>query len=518
MLCCALLVRLTSRGPVFFRQTRVGRQGRSFALIKFRSMLHGVEALGAAVALDGDRRLTPVGAFLRRTKLDELPQLANVLRGEMSLVGPRPRVPSEVDLDDPQQRILLSIRPGLTSPASIHHRSEADFCARHPNPQAVHRLKLLPQKLSLDGEYVHSPTLRGDLKLMALTFLLVFISTRPFATGGLIKGREPWPFGRKCQLLLDLVVYVGAAWLTYRLRYEAGFLDFYRRQMWLFIIFVPPLRVMINRWCGVYDLMWRYVNLVDASLIAAALAPVTLVLFSLRLWLPLTSSGATLLHVPLSVAALEYLVALSACVGLRALRQSLYVLRRHYQPLPEAMHRVLILGAGALGLRAAIDMRQYPHVNLVGFLDDDPAKHRRQLAGCRVLGNSEILEVMWARHRVSDLIVCTKSIDPDRIVTLKQHCLGMGVNLHLLPSVDRLLRHESNPFHLADLPAALLDNEEALTVATPPVRPQDFSYRRSNAPNYHLPRAPQTSSDAQSPLPKFPSVFARRSADAQPSI
>src|SRR5208283_5702065 len=111
MMLCALLVRLTSRGPVFFRQTRLGYRGRPFPLIKFRTMVQGSESLGAAVEVDGDRRLTPVGAFLRRTKLDELPQLANVLRGEMSLVGPRPRVPSEVDLDDPQERILLGVGP-----------------------------------------------------------------------------------------------------------------------------------------------------------------------------------------------------------------------------------------------------------------------------------------------------------------------------------------------------------------------------------------------------------------------
>jgi len=145
LILCALLVRLTSRGQALFRQTRVGYQGDLFRVIKFRTMRQGAEGLGSAVVVDHDRRLTPVGNFLRRTKLDELPQLINVLLGEMSIVGPRPRVPSEADLDDPRERVLLSARPGITSYASIHHRMEADYCARRPDPQEVHRAKLLPQ-------------------------------------------------------------------------------------------------------------------------------------------------------------------------------------------------------------------------------------------------------------------------------------------------------------------------------------------------------------------------------------
>jgi lipopolysaccharide/colanic/teichoic acid biosynthesis glycosyltransferase len=442
LIFCALLVRLTSRGPVLFRQTRVGHLGRPFTLIKFRTMKQGAEALGSAVVVNGDTRLTPVGGFLRRTKLDELPQLIHVLRGAMSFVGPRPRVPSEVDLDDPKEWILLTARPGVTSFASIHHRMEADYCARQADPQAVYRAKVLPQKLSLDAEYVQSPTFLLDLKLMVLTFLLVWSPGRSLATGLRMLGREVWPFDRGAHIILDLATYVGAAWLAYTLRFDAGFSDFYRTQMWLFLAFVPPLRVLANRWLRVYDMMWRYVNLVDVFLLAVALAPVTLVLLALRLWLPSPSWWAALSHVPLSVATLEYLIALSAGVGLRSLRRMLYVLQHHYQPLPEAVHRVLILGAGLLGLTTAVDMHQYPQMHLVGFLDDDRGKHRRLLAGCRVLGNSENLEALCAHHKVTDLVICVKSIDLDRVLELSERCSGLGVKLHLLPGLDRVLRAE----------------------------------------------------------------------------
>jgi hypothetical protein len=411
-------------------------------------MVQGAEALGSSVVVERDPRLTPVGSFLRRSKLDELPQFINVLRGEMSFVGPRPRVPSEVDLDDPSERILLSVRPGLTSYASIHHRMEADYCARQANPQAVHRTTILPQKRSLDCEYVQNLTFRLDLKLLLLTLVLLCVPGRSWAGGLRIFRREVWPYGRDAQMLLDFAVYVGAAWLAYTFRYEAGLLEFYRRQMWLYMAFIPPLRVMVNRCLRTYDLMWRYVTLDDASYLAAALAPATLVLFGLRLGLPVNSWVAVMLHVPLSIISLEYLLALGASLGLRSFRRMLYVLHHHYQPLPEGARRVLILGAGLQGLTTAQGFRQYPHISLVGFLDDDPTKDRRLIAGCRVLGNSADLETICARYKVTDLVICANSIDPHRLLELYRRCEVLRVKLRMLASLDRILRDEG------DLPLA----------------------------------------------------------------
>ena len=175
LLFSMLLVRLTSRGPVLFRQVRLGQFGRPFRVFKFRTMQVGADRKGPSVVVPGDQRLTLIGNSLRRTKLDELPQLFNVLRGQMSLVGPRPRVPEEVNLGDPVEQTLLSVRPGLTSYASVYHRMEADYCARQHDPQAVHREVILPQKGYLDAEYVKNLSFMLDLKLILLTILLVFI-------------------------------------------------------------------------------------------------------------------------------------------------------------------------------------------------------------------------------------------------------------------------------------------------------------------------------------------------------
>jgi FlaA1/EpsC-like NDP-sugar epimerase len=225
--------------------------------------------------------------------------------------------------------------------------------------------------------------------------------------------------------------------------------------MWLYIAFIPPLRVLVNRCLGIYDMMWRYVTLEDAASLAATLAPTTLVLYGLRLGLPPCSWKATMFLVPLSIIALEYLLALGGGLGLRCLRRMLYMLHHHYQPLPEEARRVLILGAGLLGLMTAQDLRQYPHMSLLGFLDDDPAKDRRLIMGCRVLGNSAKLEILCACHKVTDLMICAKSIDAERRMELYRRCEALRVKAHMVPSLDRVLRDESNLLLFAHMPVVL---------------------------------------------------------------
>ncbi len=161
----AAAVKADSPGPVLFRQVRVGRHGRPFEILKFRTMTAG--ATGAAITAAGDARVTRVGAVLRDTKLDELPQLLNVLVGQMSLVGPRPEVPHYVALwpADRRERIL-SVRPGITDPASIEFRDEAVLLAAQSDPERYYREVLLPRKSQVYAEYVDSVSPWGDLAIL----------------------------------------------------------------------------------------------------------------------------------------------------------------------------------------------------------------------------------------------------------------------------------------------------------------------------------------------------------------
>jgi lipopolysaccharide/colanic/teichoic acid biosynthesis glycosyltransferase len=168
LLLIALLVRKSSPGPVIFSQERVGRYGRLFLIHKFRTLR--VDTPGPLVSASGDSRVTPVGAVLRRTKLDELPQLWDVLRGEMSLVGPRPEVPIYAELwPSAVRETILSVRPGITDPASLLFRNEADELALAADPDKHYRTALLPRKARMYAEYVRTRSLAGDLAILLRT-------------------------------------------------------------------------------------------------------------------------------------------------------------------------------------------------------------------------------------------------------------------------------------------------------------------------------------------------------------
>jgi len=168
------LVRATSPGPALFAQERVGRGGRRFRIFKLRTMVDGAAARGPSVTAAGDPRVTPLGRLLRRTKLDELPQLWNVLRGDMSFVGPRPEVPRYVARYRPEDRAVLTVRPGITDPASIAFRDEESILARQPDRERAYVEAVLPQKLALNRAYIAHQSFAMDLMIIAKTLQIIF--------------------------------------------------------------------------------------------------------------------------------------------------------------------------------------------------------------------------------------------------------------------------------------------------------------------------------------------------------
>jgi lipopolysaccharide/colanic/teichoic acid biosynthesis glycosyltransferase len=169
-LLIAILIRLDSKGASFYGATRVGRNGELFRLYKFRSMVVDADKQGPGITTQGDRRVTRTGALLRRTKLDELPQLWNVLKGDMSLVGPRPEDPRYVALYTPEQRAIFQARPGITSAASLTYRHEERLLSG-PDWEEVYRTQVMPAKIAIDLDYLAQRTLFSDLKLIGQTIL-----------------------------------------------------------------------------------------------------------------------------------------------------------------------------------------------------------------------------------------------------------------------------------------------------------------------------------------------------------
>ncbi len=174
LLLIAAAVAIGSPGGAFFRQVRVGKGGKEFRLLKFRTMRLGSEAGGQITVGGRDPRITRIGYVLRKTKLDELPQLLNIVVGEMSVVGPRPEVPRYVALYSEEQRQVLSVRPGLTSLASIAYIDENEVLGRASDPERVYVDEVMPAKLALDLRYVRERSMRLDLRIIARTALRLF--------------------------------------------------------------------------------------------------------------------------------------------------------------------------------------------------------------------------------------------------------------------------------------------------------------------------------------------------------
>lgn len=175
----AILVATDSAGPILFRGTRAGRFGLLFRIYKFRTMVANAEKLGGPSTADHDPRITRLGKTLRRYKLDELPQLINILKGEMSLVGPRPEVPQYVALFSEEEKDILTVRPGITDWASIWNPDEGSWLAGCEDPEKMYLERIRPEKIRLQLQYVRKQSFHVDIRILIDTFKIVLRKHRP---------------------------------------------------------------------------------------------------------------------------------------------------------------------------------------------------------------------------------------------------------------------------------------------------------------------------------------------------
>ena len=169
----SIAILIESRGGVFYRQERVGKNGKTFKLWKFRTMRKNADKLGKLTVGMRDPRITRVGYFIRKVKLDEFPQFMNVLSGEMSIVGPRPEVQEYVDLYTEEQRVILSVKPGITDYASLEYFKENELLGKSENPRETYINEIMPAKIELNKKYIARPTIGTDISIMWKTFLKI---------------------------------------------------------------------------------------------------------------------------------------------------------------------------------------------------------------------------------------------------------------------------------------------------------------------------------------------------------
>lgn len=418
----ALAIKLDSPGPVFFRQERVGRHGRLFRIFKFRTMTQASEPNCRQVTAASDSRITRVGAILRRTKFDELPQLIDVLRGTMSLVGPRPEVPRYVALYPPQWRSrLLSVRPGMTDFASVRYHDENERLARSDDPETEYVRVILPTKLRYALQYVNEPTLANDLRVLGLTLRVVAtpsVTLRWSLT--LMNESKLWPWldqamsrlhprNRLWATIADGSIVLACWHLTYLFR--LGVERWQPGRAWYddwVSLGVVAIYLICSALAGVPRGPWRFFGFDDAKRIGAACLVAG------------TLSATIILMAQLSAVARAVLLLhpLFSLLGLSLARMAWRMVAEHSRARAQGIQgepkRAIVIGAGdeARRLVAAINGRDGWTVTTL--LDDAPALQRLRIAGVTVQGRIADLTLPHILAGATHVIVAMPEADDEQ--------------------------------------------------------------------------------------------------------
>ncbi|GAB4458747.1 MAG: hypothetical protein Kow0070_12830 [Anaerolineales bacterium] len=449
-LALGILIKRDSPGPVFYWGRRIGRFGKEFRILKFRTMREEPASYsGPPLTGQDDPRITPLGQWLRDTKLNELPQLWNVLIGEMSLVGPRPEAPEIVCTWSPTvKNEILSMRPGITSPASILYRDEE----KRLNINRViddYLENILPDKLRLDQLYVRHHNLLTDLDTLFWTFVVLIprISRTPISEAWLFGG----PITRLSRRYLnwfvtDFVVALIGIGLTGFLWRLSGPLDIGLERAASLAVVLAALFSLFNVLLGLKAVSWAYPAAEDVLRLFASCALVTVTVIGIELayhphiFPPVRFMSAAGLVVLLGFIAVRYRLRLVTGLASRWI-----TLRNSTFGAPE---RVLVVGAGEGSEFAAwlLQRREFKRIyKIVGIVDDDPAKQGMRYEGLKVLGSTADLPDLVKKYDVGVIFhTLTRMAEEDQAHMLSLY-RGIGVRVVMLSDVFDLLRRQLTP-------------------------------------------------------------------------
>ena len=476
----ALLVRLTSHGPALFRQTRVGKEGRPFAFMKFRSM--SMERAGTLVTAAGDLRVTPVGQFLRRTKLDELPALWHVVTGKMSLVGPRPEIPEMVDLTDPLWREALSARPGVTDPVTLYLRNEEELLAeakeRGGDVEVFYRDKLQRWKLRGYAAYLRQQSPWSDLKALGRTMTAVVVGRAPKSPSydEIVRWRmreegstTKWSsvFGRRWQRILDrrvqvgfdVIAITGSLVLAYVLRFEFAIPHPEIHNLLVQLPYVVAVQIASLYLFDIYNLIWRYVGLAELRKFVGAAAVGSVPLFLGRILLPHALQD---FRVPVSVTLMTAILGFGAVLGLRVVRRIVYERSEKAETAQERSRDgrkpVLLVGAGRAGVLAVREILGWGDVGIEvkGFVDDDPHKVGSVIHDVKVLGTPEEIPRLVRELQIDHVVITIGKGSRTEILRIVEICDRASVKVRIIPGLydilqDRVILNPIRNIEIEDL-------------------------------------------------------------------
>lgn len=474
LLVAMLAISLTSKGPVFFRQRRVGLYGQTFVLYKLRTMIDGVD--GPQVTVNGDPRITTVGRVLRQTKIDEIPGLWNVIRGDLTLVGPRPEVPAYVDLSLPQWQEVLRAKPGITDPMTLRLRNEAALLAKaNGDADTFYRTKLQPLKLAGYLEYLKGRTFRSDLVVILQTVLALFFTPRaetdsseastssinelgrialPVAPSGVSRSWAARILTRQTQVCLDLATLSCAFMFAYLLRFDFALGgDEVRRALYQ-LPYVVAFQFLLLLASGVYAFIWRYIGIAEIKAFVLAALGSALPVIVLRVAL---SDRWQVWRVPLSIVIVDTVIAFGAVLGIRVARRLIFERyersARSKASARKPKAKVLLIGAGRAGMLAADQILSRGNLDLeiVGFVDDDVNKQRAVIRGVKVLGTTQDLPKLVRELDIDHVIISIAQASRNNFRRMLDICEEIPVKVRIIPGLEAILHGDVRISRIRDV-------------------------------------------------------------------
>lgn len=426
----AVLIKLDSVGPVLFCQERVGRNGVRFHIFKFRTMVQGAYAMGSRLTVKHDPRITRMGQILRWFKIDELPQLFNILRGEMSVIGPRPEDPYFVNLYTPEQRRVLSVAPGVIGPSQILGRDELEsYPDGLRDTEAYYVQHILPGKIARDLEYVDTCSFSGDMALLARGIWAVL--------RGAVKAKWLWRWRWRIVLFgLDGVLIASSYFVAFAARQD----DFGWRLSATY--FIEPLCIMlVCRWgamvyFGAYQGVFSYFGLWDLIAIFKAVSLSALLTAGMTLLIGLRTY-------PRSVLAIDWACALLLLGGVRyGLRGWV---RNRARRRGHRRHKALVVGAGVGGEQIARALLEDPLSSYrpVGFIDEGAERWGALIHGVRVLGGPAELPLALSANGIKAVFLCMSDLSDRGAREVVEMCQRAGVEYRVVPALSDLLSPET---------------------------------------------------------------------------
>ena len=413
-LAIAIFIKLDSKGPVFFRQVRIGKNGRPFPMLKFRTMVEAKHWAGPPLSPKNDPRVTDLGAILRRFKINELPQLINVLKGDMSFVGPRPEIPEIVRLYSHEQLKILSVKPGIVGPSQIRMRNEEELYAQDVDPKEYYLKYILPEKLNIDLEYLETSSFLKDLGYLVQGVLITIT--------GAIARRHFFENAQQIALFFcDTFVCAFSYFLAYFLRMEGEFPPIEKTILLHTLPYVIIARMFTFTSFGLYGTLVRYMSFDEVIKIVKAVS------FSSVLIVLLTFLIGERAH-PRSVFAIDWFVLICLMGGCRL---SVKILKGNLNRNNDGPQRnILIYGAEGMGDLALRYLKMVGAGNVVAFIDDDPRKMRKRFQGVKVLGNRYDIESLARLYHI-DQILIARRVPSEDLKHIKSLCEKANVSYEI---------------------------------------------------------------------------------------